>query len=148
MPKKFIAAAAAGSVTMLLVGSLLYGFVFAGLFREGALTIPGVMKSRPEILWIIAGQVGFGVLITLVISWRGAASFTRGAATGGLFGFLMAIGYDFAQYGTSNLWTLQATLLDPLITATMVGSAGGVIGMILGRDSGHGQKPLRIRACC
>lgn len=134
MTRRFIAAAAAGSVTMLLVGFLLYGVVFAGLFREGALAIPGVMKQKPEILWIVAGQSGFGILITLVISWRGAASFTGGAVTGAIFGFLMAIGYDFAQYGTSNLWTLKATLLDPFVTAILVGSAGGVIGLVLGRD--------------
>ena len=136
MPKRFIAAAAAGSVTMLLVGFLLYGVVFAGLFREGALTIPGVMKHELEILWIVAGQVGFGILITLIVSWRGATSFIRGAWTGATFGFLMAIGYDFAQYGTSNLWTLKATLLDPFITALLVASAGGVIGFLLGGDSG------------
>lgn len=135
MLKRFIAAAIAGSVAMLLVGFLLYGFVFAGLFREGALTMPGVMKQSPEILWIVAGQVGFGILVTLVISWRGATSFTDGALTGALFGFLMAIGYDFAQYGTSNLWSLKATLLDPFITALLIGSAGGVIGFVLGREA-------------
>lgn len=133
MTRRFIIAAVAGSITMLVVGFLLYGLLFAGLFREGALTIPGVMKQPPEILWILAGQVGFGLLIALVISWRGATSFTSGAQTGALFGFLMAIGYDFAQYGTSNLWTLTATLLDPLLTAVLVGSAGGAIGFVLGR---------------
>ncbi len=135
MSRRFIAAALAGSVTMLLVGFLLYGFVFAGLFREGALTIPGVMKQKPEILWIVAGQAGFGILVTFVVSWRGATSFSGGAVTGAIFGFLMAVGYDFAQYGTSNLWTLKATLLDPFITAVLVGSAGGVIGLVLGRGS-------------
>lgn len=135
MSKRFVAAVVAGSVTMLLVGFLLYGIVFAGLFRDGALTIPGVMKQEPEILWIVAGQVGFGILLTLILSWRGATSFVNGAWTGAIFGFLMAIGYDFAQYGTSNLWTLQATLIDPLITALLVGSAGSVIGYVLGRNS-------------
>ena len=134
MSKRFITAVAAGSVTMLLVGFLLYGLVFAGLFREGALTTPGVMKQTPAILWVIAGQIGFGILVTLVVSWRGAPSFTNGASTGAILGFLMAIGYDFAQYGTSNLWTLKATLFDPFITALLVGSAGGVIGFVLGRD--------------
>ena len=135
MYKRFIIAAAAGSVTMLLVGILLYGFVFAGLFREGAVSMPGVMKQTPVILWVVAGQVGFGILVTLVVSWRGAASFASGAWTGIMIGFLMAIGYDFAQYGTTNLWSLQATLLDPFITAVLVGSAGGVIGFVLGRES-------------
>jgi uncharacterized membrane protein len=135
MSKMFIVAVVAGSITMLLVGFFLYGIAFAGLFHEGALTIPGVMKKEPEILWIVAGQAGFGVLIALVVSWRGATSFASGALTGAVFGFLMAIGYDFAQYGTSNLWTLKATLFDPFITAALVGSGGGVIGLVLGRNS-------------
>ena len=135
MIKRFVAAVAAGSVTMLLVGVLLYGFVFAGLFREGALTLPGVMKQKPEILWILLGQVGFGVLLALVVSWRGATSVAKGAWTGALVGFLMAVGYDFAQYGTTNLWTLKATLVDPFITAALVASGGGVIGLVLGRLS-------------
>jgi len=120
---------------MLLVGFLLYGIVFAGLFREGALTIPGVMKQQPEVLWILAGQIGFSILVTLIVSWRDATSFVKGASTGAILGFLMAIGYDFAQYGTSNLWTLKATLFDPIITAVLVGSAGGVVGYVLGRHS-------------
>lgn len=135
MSKRFIAAVAAGSVTMLLTGFLLYGVLFAGLFREGALTIPGVMKQKPEFLWVVAGQIGMGILVTLVISWRNVTSFPGGARTGALFGFLMAIGYDFAQYGTSNLWVLRATLIDPFITAVLFGSAGGVIGLVFGHDS-------------
>lgn len=135
MSKQFIAAVAAGSVTMLLVGFLLYGVLFAELFRQGALTIPGVMKQQPEILWVVAGQIGFGILVTLIVSWRGATSFVDGGRTGAIFGFLMAIGYDFAQYGMSNLWTLKATLLDPFITAVLVGSAASVIGFVLSRDS-------------
>lgn len=135
MHKRFVIAVVAGTITMLLVGFILYGIVFAQLFREGALTIPGVMKKEPDILWIVAGQAGFAVFVALVVSWRNATSFVSGATTGMIVGFLMAVGYDFAQYGTSNLWTLKATLLDPFITALLVGSGGGVIGLVLGHDS-------------
>lgn len=76
--RNFIAAAVAGSVTMLLVGFLLYGIVFS---------------------------------------------------------FLMAIGYGLAQFGTSHLWTLKATLVDPFITAVLAGSAGGMIGTVLGPNA-------------
>ena len=53
--------------------------------------------------------------------------------TGAIVGFLMAVGYDFAQYGTTNLWTLTATLVDPFISAVLVGAGGGAIGFVLGR---------------
>ena len=136
MDRRFVLAVLAGSLTMLLVGFLLYAVVFADLFKQGAITLPGVMKDEPAVLWILIGQLAFGLLVTLVVSWRGTTSLAGGASTGALLGFLMAIGYDFAQYGTSNLWSMQATLLDPLITAALVGSGGAAIGYILGRKAG------------
>ncbi|MBD3332301.1 hypothetical protein GF356_05590 [candidate division GN15 bacterium] len=135
MSKKFIAAVTAGSITMLLVGAILYGLVFVWLFDEGAVAIPGVMKESPSIPWILGGQLAFGLLVALVVEWRKATTFSGGAWTGVLLGFLMAIGYDFAQFGTTNLWTIGATLLDPFITALLVGSGGGVIGFVLGHGS-------------
>lgn len=133
MPKSLILAAIAGSVSMLFTGFVFYAVLFDDLFREGAVVMPGVMKQSPDVVWILTGQAGMGVLTTLMVSWRGKTSLLGGAQTGAIFGFLMAIGYDFAQYGTSNLWTLKATLADPFITAGMFAVAGGVIGWILGR---------------
>jgi hypothetical protein len=135
MNRRFAVAVLAGSLTLLPVGFLLYGDVFAFLFEEGALTLPGVMRQSPSIGWIVAGQVGFGTLVALAISWRGKKDLVGGAATGAILGFLMAVGYDFAQYGTSNLWTLGATLADPFVTALLVGSSGAVTGWVLGGES-------------
>jgi hypothetical protein len=45
----------------------------------------------------------------------------------------MAASYDLSQYGTANLWTLKLTLIEPLITMVMIGGAGAVVGVILGR---------------
>lgn len=125
-----IVAALVGSVVMLPLGYLLYGVVFADLFES--MTGTAVMKDPPAVMWIVAGQLAFGVLLMLIIYWRGAKSFGGGLQTGAVLGFLMAIGYDFAQYGTTNLWTATATLTDPFITAVLVGVPGGVVGAILG----------------
>ena len=76
----------------------------------------------------------FAVFLTRVISWRNATSITAGMWTGAIVGSLMAVGYDFAQHGTTNLWTLTATLVDPFIPAILVGVGGGAIGFVLGRD--------------
>ena len=133
---RFVLATLAGSLTLLVVGGVLYGVVFVDLFAEGALRLPGVMRSQPEFGWIVLGQLGFGTLVTLVMKWRGATNWKQGARTGVVCGFLMAVGYDFAQYGTSHLWTLRATLVDPLITALLVGSAGAAAGWVLGWRSG------------
>lgn len=142
MNRRFLGAVLAGSITLLPVGFLLYGVVFAFLFEEGALLIPGVMRQSPSVGWIVAGQVGFGTLVAFVVSWRGKKSLAGGGETGAILGFLMAVGYDFAQFGTSNLWTLEATLADPFITAILVGASGAATGWVLGggpaEDDGHG----------
>ena len=133
---RFVAATLASSLTLMLVGGLLYGLVFAELFAEGALRQPGVMRASPLYAWIVLGQLGFGALVTLLLGWRGIDDWRGGLRTGALFGCLMAVRYDFAQYGTSHLWTLRATLADPLITALLVGSAGAAAGWVLGWRSG------------
>ncbi len=94
MSSRFLLAVVASSITVMMVGFLLYGVLFVDLFREGASTLPGVMKAKPDIAWILVGQLGFGVLVTLVVSWRGALSLTGGLHTGLVFGFLMAVGVD------------------------------------------------------
>jgi hypothetical protein len=55
----------------------------------------------------------------------------------------MAASYDLSQYGTTNLWTLKLTLLEPLITAVMVGAAGAVVGAVLGLRPGRGSRGAR-----
>jgi hypothetical protein len=43
--------------------------------------------------------------------------------------------YDWSQYGTTNLWTLRLTLVEPLITMIMVAAAGAVVALVLGGGS-------------
>ncbi len=140
MHSKFVPAALAGMVTLALVGFLLYGVLFASLFEANMGSATGVMKNPPELLWIGLAHVSFGVLLTLVISWRGAISARGGAVTGATLGFLMAASYDLSQYGTTNLWALELTLIDPFITTVLVGAAGAVVGMVLGRGSRDGAR--------
>ncbi len=130
---RFVQAALAGMVSIALFGGLLYGVVFASLFEANLDAATDVMKSPPELFWVGLAHVPFGVLLALVISWRGATSAWSGAATGATLGFLMAASYDLSQYGTTNLWTLELTLIEPFITLVMVGAAGAVVGAVLGR---------------
>jgi len=136
MRPRFVPAALAGMLAIAVFGALLYGVVFAKLFEANTRSATGIMKSPPDLLWVGLAHVPFGVLLTLVVSWRGATSARGGALTGATLGFLMAASYDLSQYGTTNLWTLKLTLLEPLITTVMVGAAGAVVGAVLGLRSG------------
>ncbi|MCI0452552.1 MAG: DUF2177 family protein [Candidatus Latescibacteria bacterium] len=135
MTRRFLLAALAGMVAIAVFGGVLYGVVFAGLFESNMGPATGVMKNPPDLLWVGLAHVPFGLLLTLVLVWRGAPSLRRGALTGAALGFLMAASYDLSQYGTTHLWTLKLTLIEPLITMVMVGAAGAVTGAVLGRTS-------------
>lgn len=129
---RFAAAALAGMVAVAVFGGLFYGVLFAGLFEAEVNTIPGVMKDPPDLLWIALAHVPFGVLLALVVSWRGEMSARGGAITGAMLGLLMAASYNLSQYGTTHLWSLTLTLVEPLIAMALVAAAGAVVGTVLG----------------
>lgn len=132
MRSRFLLATLAGALTLAAIGTFLYGVVFAGFFKANLVT-PQVMKRPPEALWIGLAHIPFGILLSLAVASTGRASPRRGALIGGVLGLLMAASYDLSQYGTSNLWTLRLTLVEPLISAVLVGSAGAVVGFVLSR---------------
>jgi uncharacterized membrane protein len=127
-------AALAGMLTIAVMGGVLYGVVFASFFRTNVINL-GIMKTPPAFGWIALSHVPFGVLLALVVQWRGELSAGGGFISGAVLGFLMAMSYNLAQFGTIEHWTLQLTLLEPFITTAMVGSAGAVVGAILGRGA-------------
>ena len=129
---RLVLGALAGMVTIALVGGLLYGVVFSAFFEANMGPALPLMKDPPELLWVGLAHVPFGVLLTLVVLWRGDLSVRGGATTGAILGFLMAAAYDLSQYGTTNLWSLKLTLIEPLITMVMIGVAGAVVGGVLG----------------
>jgi hypothetical protein len=107
----------------------------ASFFEANVGTGTGIYKDAPEIGPIALGQISLALLLTLAIMrWGGdSRSVVGGFKVGVLFGFLIALGVDLTMYGTTNVQNLTATLVDPLISAVLVGVTGAVIGMILSR---------------
>jgi uncharacterized membrane protein len=132
MTLRFLAAALAGMVAIVILGGVLYGVIFPPLFAANQGTATGVMKSPPELVWVALAHVPFGVLLTLVVRWRGQLNAKGGAIAGAILGLLMAASYDLSQYGTTNLWTLKLTLIEPFISMVMIAGAGAVVGVVLG----------------
>ncbi len=128
----FCAATLAGMATIAVMGGLIYGVLFSGFIEANLGSATGVMKA-PEFLWIGLAHLPFGLLLTLLVIWRGDCSAFGGLVTGAILGFLMAASYDLSQYGTTNLWSLRLSLVDPFFTMVMVAVAGSVVGIVLGR---------------
>src|SRR5262245_3675791 len=134
MTKRFMFAALAGMLTIAVMGGVLYGVVFASFFRTNIISL-SIMKTPPAFGWIALTHLPLGGLLALVVRWRGDLSARGGAISGAVLGFLMAMSYNLAQFGTIEHWTLQLTLLEPFITTAMVGTAGAVVGGVLAREA-------------
>jgi uncharacterized membrane protein len=134
MTKRFMLATLAGMLTVAVMGGVLYGVVFANFFRANIVDL-SIMKRPPAFGWIALSHVPFGILLALVVRWRGELSARGGAIAGAVLGFLMATSYNLAQFGTLEHWTLQLTLVEPFITMAMVGIAGAVVGAILAGEA-------------
>ena len=128
MMKRFVVATFAGMLTIAVVGGLLYGVVFAEFFQRNVDV--AVMRNPPAFGWIALSHIPFGILLALVVRWRGVLTPAGGAVTGGILGLLMASSYNFSHYGTTTLWTLRLTLLEPFITMAMVAVAGAVVAAV------------------
>jgi hypothetical protein len=80
MTKRFMLAGLAGMLTIAVMGCVLYGVVFASVFRANINL--GIMKNPPAFGWIALSHVPFGILVALVVRWRGELSARGGAIAG------------------------------------------------------------------
>jgi hypothetical protein len=70
MTMRFGMAVLAGMLTIAMLGGVLYGVIFAEFFRSN-ITL-AVMKTPPSLAWVGLSHVPFGILLVLVVRWRGA----------------------------------------------------------------------------
>ncbi|MEO6133098.1 MAG: hypothetical protein ABIQ02_14750, partial [Saprospiraceae bacterium] len=61
------------------------------------------------------------------------SGFGPGATMGAIIGLLVAMGFDFIMYGTSNIMTsMQAVFIDLIGFTVLMALAGGIVGAYLG----------------
>jgi hypothetical protein len=130
------------NIKKLLVGGLAGGTVsfFTGWVIYGMLLVDFSAKhmfqnvNRPDdqmIYWaLIVGNIGFGLLYAYVFQRANVNSVGDGLITGIITGVLMACGWDFVMYATSNIADLVLTLTDIAVSGIMGGLAGAVIGFV------------------
>ncbi|MBS1554817.1 MAG: hypothetical protein JSU09_07815 [Bacteroidetes bacterium] len=134
--KKRILATLAGFAVYFILGFLIYGVLLMDFYASNIGTATGVMRTDADMQWwaLIAGNVMMAYLLVYIFGkWANVTSFARGLKAGAMVGFIMALGFGFNMYGTTNISNLTATLVDTVVMAVMMGATGGVVGWVLGR---------------
>ena len=128
----------AGAVVSFFAGWLLYGMLLADFYAEHAGSASGVMRADEEmVMWALAGgNIFYAYFLVYIFGrWANIRSIGAGFGAGFLLGLIMGIGYSLISYGTSNLQDLTASLVEPLVSAVMMGLTGAAIGWVLGMGS-------------
>lgn len=134
--KTRIMATLAGFVTLFLLGWLIYGMLLMDFYMSNSGTATGVMREESEMVWwaLIVGNVFQAYLLVYIFDkWTNITTFSSGLQAGAILGLILGFAMNLTMYGTSNMMNLTAALVDPFVSAVMMGITGGVIGYMLGR---------------
>lgn len=133
--KKLLIGTLIGGLVYFFGGWVIYDMILGEFFKAQAGSAQGVAREAP-LLWSLAlGSLTAGLLLTLIFNrWAGIKTAMSGAKSGALIGFLIALGFDFTQFGMTNLMTFTGLVGDAVTYAVLSGLAGAAIGWVLGRD--------------
>ena len=116
-----------GAVVFTLLGYLAYGILFADFFANNGGSATGVQRDPFDFVSLVAGQVVFGALLTIILIWASAANVMQGVKIAFVTGLLFFLAIDLTMYATMNIQNLKATLVDPLIGGFLFACAGAAI---------------------
>ena len=133
MTQRFAVGTVAGGLVLFFVGYLFFGLLLVDFFAANAGSATGVMRDPPSFAALALGQLAWGAVLTLILSWRGVSTFLDGAKTGALVGLLFFLGIDLTMYATTNINNLVASLVDAVVAAALFAIAGGAIAAVARR---------------
>ena len=137
MNTRTLLAALAAFVVAFLLGWVIYGMVLKSYMD--AHTTPKameIMKTSPNLIYLLAGNLVYGVFLAWVIARMGATSAMGGFMAGLVLMGLITLSYDLMYYGLADMYTgRMPVLVDVVASAILGGIAGAAAGGVLGMGS-------------
>ena len=133
--QKFLVSGIVGGIVSFFGGYLIYGLLLTDFFNSNAGSATGVMRAMDAMIWwaLILGNIFNGLMLSYIFNkWANITSLGSGLSGGLVIGLLMTAGFDLIMYATSNVSTLNATLVDIVCGAVMGGLTGAAVGMMNG----------------
>ncbi|MEJ2128258.1 MAG: DUF2177 family protein [Woeseiaceae bacterium] len=121
------------TIVLYALGILFWVYLFADFFNDNGGGAVGV--TRPEMItWaLIVGTFLYGVLVTLVLEWRGSKSVVPALITGAIVGALLWGTSDFTNYALNTMNNLAATIADTVLEGVRGGITGAIVAFVLGK---------------
>jgi len=131
------------TVTNLVLNAVAYAVILRDFYQSHPAVSDEFMKQlqrQPDQLvgWAMGvTALAMGFLITLIMKWSGATTFTSGLKHGFIVALLFGGSVDFGLYASSNLFSQASVFVDYACSVAAIAISGGVAAWMLGRG-----KPL------
>jgi len=131
MNLKILRGTVLGGIAFFLLGWLIYGIIMMGY--NSTHTNQCLNNPNGEMIWwaIILGNFISGLLLTLVLNWSRAKSWTDGLKTGALFGVLFSSSLAFGFWSMTSMYNSFVALLVDIAQATVLWALTGLIIVVL-----------------
>ncbi|MFN8265886.1 MAG: hypothetical protein U0T11_07425 [Chitinophagaceae bacterium] len=133
--KKLVIGGIIGGVVIFLAGWLIYGILLMDYMAHHSRMSSGAFRSETEmIMWAMAlGNLGFGFLISFLLSKLNVNDLKGGLIYGALLGLFISFSMDMMLYAQLNIWGKGAIVADVIGSTIMFAIAGAVIGLVNGK---------------
>ena len=133
MNKKVIFAALGGTITLFLLGGLVFGLLLQDYMESVMQNMGDCAKSNPSMLNIVLANLSVANLISIVFSKMNVSTFTGGLVNALWIGALIMLWFDLWMITTFQFMTSSLFIFDFISNTSLITLAGGVIGWILGK---------------
>lgn len=133
---KIIVAGVVGAMSLLLIGSLIFGLTLPQFGETLNGSAIGVMKNPEEFGWIplIIGHLAYGWLFAIIFGrWANISTFAGGVKAGLILAALISMGNELISFGSTNVDSFTGTLVNIVLGTIVFALMGGVVGAMLGR---------------
>jgi hypothetical protein len=139
MNKKFLITGLVTTVINLLLNAANSIFILKGFYQSHPFVSEAFMKQlhKQELVgWAMAvTALAMGFLITTVIKWSGATTFTSGLKYGFILAFLFWGSVNFGLYASSNFFSTASVFVDYACSVTAMTISAAVAAWMLGRGN-------------
>lgn len=139
MNKKFLISGLITTVINLLLNAGAYIFILKNFYHSHPVISQDFMKQlhrQPDelIVWaMVITSLAMGFLITTVIRWSGAKTFSTGLKNGFIFAFLFWGAVNFGLYASSNFFSQATVFVDYACSVIAMTISGAISAWLLGR---------------
>ena len=134
MNSRVLVATVVGGAALFLLGFLVFALLLQPWIEGQMIKYDNLMLARPNFFSLIAANLVWAFLITLIFDrWASIGTFLGGLVGGAMISFLMELYFQLMHMSFMNFFHGLTPYAVDVLGFTVIGAiSGGVIGAVLG----------------